>query len=385
VNAAVNGFDVVVAGAGVIGLAIAWRAACDGARVAVCDSDPGRGASWVAAGLLAPITEVHYGEELLLKLNLASAARWPSFAAELEDASGMSVGLRVEGTLVVAVDADDMRSLDELAGFQRSLGLGVERLGSREVRRLEPNLSPRTRGALFVASDHHVDNRRVVSALRLAATRAGVVCVPRAVTSITVQPGTNRASGVLLDDHSPIGAGTVVVAAGAASASISGLPAEAQLPVRPVKGQIIRLHVGADGPLLTRAVRGVVHNIPVYIVPRHDGEIVVGATSEEQGFDISTTAGAALDLLAAAATLVPDLREARLDEIRAGSRPTTPDNGPVLGRCAVSGVVWATGHYRNGILLTPVTADAIGGVLRGLPLPPEAAPFTLDRFYCEAT
>jgi len=375
--------DAVVVGGGVIGLAIAWRAALAGMTVTVVDEAPGRGASWAAAGMLAPVTEVHYGERPLLSLNLAAAARWPAFAAEVEEASGLPVGYRPGGTLAVARDADDNAALEDLYQFQLRCGLEVERLRSRECRQLEPGLAPSIRGGILAAGDHQVDNRALVEALLVACQRAGVRMVRGRVAELAVQA--DRVTGVLLAGGGPVpspadgetlAAGVVVLAAGCWSGGLRGLAAEALPPVRPVKGQLLYLRGPADQPLCSRNVRG----LEVYVVPRTDGRVVVGATIEEQGFDTMVTAGAVADLLRAALELLPDVAELELAETVVGLRPGSPDNAPMLGLAGPDGLVVATGHYRNGILLTPVTADAIAELLATGRAPEMIAPFAPGRF-----
>ena len=367
--------DVVVVGGGAIGLAVAWRAAQAGMAVTVVDQAPGRGASWAAAGMLAPVTEVHYGERQLLALNLAAAARWPSFAAELEEAAGQPVGYRPGGTLAVARDADDNAALEDLYQFQLRCGLEVERLRSRECRQLEPGLAPSIRGGVLAAGDHQVDNRALVLALVVACERAGVRLVEGRVAELAVEGG--RVTGVVLAASGErLAAGTVVLAAGCWSGGIGGLAAEALPPVRPVKGQLLYLRGPADQPLCSRNVRG----LEVYVVPRGDGRVVVGATVEEQGFDTTVTAGAVHDLLRAALELLPEVAELELAETVVGLRPGSPDNAPMLGPAGPDGLVVATGHYRNGILLTPVTADAIAELLASGRVPELIAPFGPERF-----
>jgi glycine oxidase len=368
--------DVVVCGGGVIGLGIAWRAALRGLRVTVVDPAPGSGASHAAAGMLAPVTEVHYGEERLLRLNLASAARYPSFVAELAEASGRDVGYRQCGTLAVATDADDRAVLADLHRFQVSLGLDVELLTSREARRLEPMLSPGIRGGLLVAGDHQVDNRLLAAALLDAATSAGVDV--RADRVAEVCTGADRVTGVRLGTGQTVSAGTVVLAAGCWSGQVPGLPAAAVPPVRPVKGQIVRLRGPRD--FLTRNVRAVVNGTHLYLVPRTDGEIVIGATAEEQGYDVTVRAGGVYELLRDAHALVPGVAELELTETYAGLRPGSPDNAPMIGRSCLAGLIVATGHYRNGILLTPITADTVAELLATGTEPALLAPFSPRRF-----
>jgi glycine oxidase len=371
--------DVVVVGAGVIGLAVAWRAAAAGASVTICDPHPGEGASWAAAGMLGPVNEASVVEAPLTRLGLESIRRWPDFAAALSAAAGgVDIGLRDEGTLSVAFDEDDRRQLEQLQRVHRSLGLASEWLSALDCRRLEPRLSPRIRGALWVAGDWQVDNRAVVRALLSAAANAGVAQRLEAVRRLVGDE--SRIGGVELGDGTVLAADTVVLAAGAYTAGIDGLPEAARPPVRPVKGEILRLACEPADPVLTHTVRAVVEGRAVYVVPRRHGEVVVGASVQEAGFDTRVRAGAVEELLRAAVDLVPGLAELELRECLAGLRPGTPDNGPIFGRTPVAGLVLATGHYRNGLLLTPVTVDAIDEVLAGRDLPEVAAPFGLERF-----
>ncbi len=347
--------DVAIVGGGVIGLAIGWQAAAAGlGRVAVYDPqlahDAPAQSSWAAAGMLAPVTEVHYGEQALLALTLAGRDRWADFAAELQGASGVDPGYRTEGTISVARDTDDLARFEELAVFQAKLGLEVTRLRAREARELEPLLSPRVRGAFVVAGDHSVDNRALVHGLRAACRAAGV--------ELRAEP---------VPDLAGLEAGTVVLAAGAASGRL--LP---ELGVRPVKGQLLHLR---GEPLLTRTIRGA----DAYLVPRGDGRLVVGATVEEKGDDMRATAGGVYELLRAAYELVPGVTELAFTEAVVGLRPATADNAPVIGRWDDRLIV-ATGHYRNGILLAPVTADLVVELLGSGQVPALGAPFSPGRF-----
>ena len=365
--------DVVVAGGGLIGLAVAWRAAQRGLSVTVVDDAPGSGASYAAAGMLAPVTEAAYGEERLLALCRASLARYPAFVEELRAAGGVDVTLRTAGTLVVGFDADDMRALEDLHAFQRELGLEVERLTPSRARRFEPVLTPRLRGALHVPGDHSVDARALHAALLVAAQRAGATLRRARVEAVAVEDG--RATGVVLRDGSYVAAGTVVLALGAWTGLLPGVP---RVPVRPVKGQILRL-AGAEG-LLERTVRALVRGRQVYLVPYGHGGLVVGATVEDKGFDDVVTAGAVHDLLRDAIEVVPAVSELALVETLARWRPGTPDNAPLIGPAALPGLVLATGHFRNGVLLTPVTADVVAELLVTGELPAVAAPFAPSRF-----
>jgi glycine oxidase len=365
--------DVVVVGGGVIGLGIAWRAAQAGMAVTVVDPSPGRGASWAAAGMLAPVTEVHYGEQALLRLNLAAAERWPGFAAELEEAAGTQVGYRRCGTLTVARDTDDNAAIEDLYRFQLGCGLQVERLRSRDCRRLEPGLAPSVRGGVLAPGDHQVDNRAMAGALLTACERAGVRLRVERASGLRMDG--ERVTGVTVAGGARLAAATVVLAAGCWSRQLDGVPPELLPPVRPVKGQLLQLRGPAAEPLCRRNVRG----LEVYVVPRADGRVVVGATVEEQGFDTRVTAGAVHELLQAAFELLPDVTELELVETVAGLRPGSPDNAPLLGPAGVDGLVVATGHYRNGILLAPVTAEAVAELLVDGRVPAGIAPFSPAR------
>jgi glycine oxidase len=370
--------DVLVVGGGIIGLVTAWRAAQRGFATAVVDPEPGGGAARVAAGMLAAVTELHYGEQTLLGLNLESARRYPDFAAELTEETGLDLGYRRSGTLAVALDADDRAHLRELHALQRRSGLESEWLSGRDCRRLEPMLAPGVRGGLRVDGDHQIDPRRLSRALVAACRRAGVVFHRTWADELSVVR--ERAAGVRTGgDH--VAAGQVVLAAGSLSGRLAGVPEEVLPPVRPVKGQVLRLTVPKPyAPFLSRTVRAVVRGSHVYLVPRENGELVVGATSEEQGWDTTVTAGGVYELLRDAHELVPGITELPLTETRAGLRPASPDNAPLLGPTGLDGLLLATGHYRNGVLLTPVTGDVLAHVLTTGELPEEARDFTPLRF-----
>ncbi|MEV5980126.1 glycine oxidase ThiO [Streptomyces sp. NPDC052114] len=371
--------DVLVVGGGVIGLVTAWRAAQRGLSVAVVDPEPGGGAAQVAAGMLAAVTELHYGEQTLLGINLESARRYPEFAAELAEASGRDLGYRACGTLAVALDSDDRAHLRELHTLQRQSGLESEWLSGRECRRLEPMLAPGVRGGLRVDGDHQIDPRRLSAALLVACERAGVVLHRAWAERLRVVR--DRALGVVLGDGTELTAPSTVLAAGSLSGRLAGVPDDVLPPVRPVKGQVLRLTVPKPyAPFLSRTVRAVVRGSHVYLVPRENGELVVGATSEELGWDTTVTAGGVYELLRDAHELVPGITELPLTETRAGLRPGSPDNAPMLGPSRLDGLHLATGHYRNGILLTPLTGDVMAHALTTGELPDEALPFTPCRF-----
>ncbi|MFX4293824.1 glycine oxidase ThiO [Streptomyces bohaiensis] len=371
--------DVLVIGGGIIGLTVAWRAAGQGLSVVVADPEPGGGAARVAAGMLAAVTELHYGEEALLELNLRSARAWSQFAGELSQAAGTGTGYRPCGTLAVALDSDDRAQLRELHTLHQRNGLTSQWLTGRECRRAEPMLAPGVRGGLRVDGDHQVDPRRVTDALLVACGRAGVAIHRASSRRLTLRA--DRVTGAELSDGTVVSAGTTVVACGSRSGDLPGLPEAARPPVRPVKGQVVRLRVPASrAPFLSRTVRAVVRGSAVYLVPRADGELVIGATSEEQGWDTTVTAGGVYELLRDAHELVPGLTELPLTETCAGLRPGTPDNAPLLGPSVVPGLHLATGHYRNGVLLAPATGEALAQSLTTGTLPAYAAPFGPERF-----
>ena len=368
-----------------IGLSIAWRAAQRGLRVVLADPDPGHGATHAAAGMLTPIAEAAYAERELFGLGRASLDRYPAFTAELTGLTGLPTGFAPTGTLQVAYDAGDLAVLVEQHRLQESFGRAATRLTARECRAAEPMLDPAVRGGLLAAGDGSVDPRLLAAALLAAAEQAGVHLVRQAAAEIIMgagPAGVPAAAGAGLADGRSVAARWVVLAAGWQSAAIGGLPPGTAPPVRPVKGQILRLRPrpGAGTALLTRTVRGLVRGSSVYLVPRADGEIVVGATQEELGSDTTVTAGGVWELLRDARLLVPGITELELAEAVAGLRPGTPDNAPVLGPAALPGLVLATGHFRGGVLLAPVTAEVIAEYLATERLPELARPFTVARF-----
>jgi glycine oxidase len=336
---------------------VAWRARARGLSVLVLDrAEPGAGTSHVAAGMLAPVAETDAGERALLELGLRSVQLWPAFAAELEGASGIDVGLRTCGTLMLARDRDDAEALERERDLRERFGLRVEALLPSAARRLEPALAPTLRGALHLPDDHAVDPRLTCAALARAAEDAGAVLRP----------------GVEVDDLAALPAEQVVVAAGPWSGAFGD-----EARVRPVKGQTLRLRDPGGPGLLERVARWG-QPCPGYLVPRGDGRYVLGATQEERGFDTAVTAGGLHDLLRDASELVPGVLELEVEEHLAGLRPGTPDNAPIIGRSPSDPrVVWATGHHRNGVLLAPVTADLVVAELSGAPV---GHPFGPERF-----
>jgi len=359
----------------VIGLGIAWRLA-DRAVVTVFDRGAaGSGASHAAAGMLAACCEAEPGEEDLVALGRKSQVRWPGFAKELQRASGIDVELRCEGTLVLALTADDQAEIGHRLEFQKKLDLPLEWLSAAATREREPHLAGKIAGALFSPQDHQVDNRKLARALLVGAKAHGAtIHEHRPVKEILVQGG--GAKGVILEDGTIVAADIVVLAAGAWSRRIGGLPPDRRPPVRPVKGQMLALKMDAAAPLLNH----VLWAPGAYLVPRRDGRLIVGGTVEEKGFDDTVTAGGMLTLLEAAWRAVPAVEELPIAEIWVGHRPGSRDDAPILGRGPLEGLFYATGHHRNGILLAPVTADAMARLILDEWLDPAIEPFGLERF-----
>jgi glycine oxidase len=354
-------------------MACAWAAARRGLRPCVLDA--GEAGAWqVAAGMLAPVAESDFGEQALTGLGIRAAAGFEAFCAALAAAGGEDPGFRASGTLIVARDRDDAEALERLLVFRRSLGLPVERLRPSQARRAEPALAPTVRLALDVPGDHSADPRKLVAALeRAVAAAGGEVRRDARVTEVTSENG--RVTGVRLESGEVVRAPRVVLAAGAWTARLAGVGDP--VPVRPVKGQIIRLHDPRGPGLVERTVRTPQGG---YLVPRGDGRYVLGATVEERGYDVAPTAGGVFELVRDLSEVIPGVLELELDELAAGLRPGSPDNLPSIGPGSLEGLVWATGHYRNGILLAPLTASLVADVLTGEELPEWAAACDPRRF-----
>ncbi len=354
--------DVVIVGAGLAGLPVAWELLRRGATVRVIDRGrPGEATSRVAAGMLAPITEVEPDDPVHLELGLLARERWPAFVDGLTAATGHAIALREHGTLAVARDRDEAEALDHFQAICGRFGLRVERLMPSAARKREPALAPTLRAALEIRDDAAVDPRAVVAALVAAVDRAGAtIDVGREVRALRTAGG--RATGVELDDGTIVGAGAVVIAGGAESARLAGVPDAARVPVRPVKGQLLVLR-DPDGPGL---VERVLRFGPGYLVPRDDGRYVLGATTEERGFDRAVTAWAVHDLLRDGAELVPGVLDLELVETLVGWRPTCPDGLPAIGpSAALDGLWWATGQHRNGVLFASITGALLADGLSG--------------------
>ncbi|WP_307718737.1 glycine oxidase ThiO [Azospirillum sp. B4] len=367
---------VVIIGAGCIGLSLAWRLASAGCTVDVHDQGAaGLGATHAAAGMLAAAVETEPGEQPLLPLTLDSQRRWPAFAAELEAYTGLPVDLRADGTMQVALTRDDVEVLRAGYEFQRGLGLNLKWLSGAQVKEREPWLNPRAAAGVLGADDGQVDNRKLAVALKAAALKAGArLHEHSAVQALSVSGG--RADGVVVGGVLRA-ADVVVLAAGAWSRQLAGLPDAAVPPVRPVKGQMLALRMDAAQPLL----RHVVWPPKCYLVPRLDGRLIVGATTEEKGWDDRLTAGGVLALLEAAWRALPGVEELPIEEMWTGFRPGSRDDAPILGPVPdVDGLVMATGHHRNGILLTPGTADLVADHILTGRVDPLLAPFGIGRF-----
>lgn len=364
---------IAIVGGGTIGLALGFELVRQGTPAVVLDRGrAGRGTSWQAAGMLAPDAEIGFEELDLYRLNRESLRRWPAFARRVEAASGESVDYREEGTLIVADDRDSAEALRRLYSFQQEQGLQVEWLTGEEAREIEPYVAPRLSAAVFAPSDHQVDNRRFVEALRAAFQAEGGTLYENTPVEAVV-PDTEVPT-VITEDGGRIEADQVVVAAGVWSRQLEGLEPVAP-PVRPVKGQMIQ--VQRERPFdLQHVVRGP----EAYLAPKSNGRIVIGATSEEKGFDTSVTAGGVYDLLEGAWEVVPGIYDLPIDEMWAGLRPASRDHAPLLGPAGAPGVHMATGHYRHGILLTPVTAEEMARLLRTGETSDWLEPFSPLRF-----
>lgn len=388
--------DVLVIGGGIIGLGIALEAQRSGYRITLIDPAPASGATYAAAGMLAPVSELHYQEDGLLALTLASAKRWPGFIQTLTSEGYPDTGFHSTPTLALGADAADRIALADMREAQNRQGLEVSRLSIREARRLEPLLSPHITAAHMISGDHQVDPRAVAAAIeaRLLAgagdsrMTAGDTIIRTSAAALLHQdpedPG-SPITGVLLADGRSIRAKEVVVANGMGVATLGGLPPHLVLPLRPVYGDVLRLRVPEHlRPLTTATLRGMVRGLPVYIVPRSDGTVVIGATSREDS-NPGISAGGVHQLLRDAQVLVPAVAELELVETIARARPGTPDNAPLLGRVAgaggreIPGLSIATGFFRHGVLLTPIAAHVITELLQGRS-DPAFAGFRPDRF-----
>ena len=370
--------EVVVIGGGVVGLSVAYELARRGREVLVLDRDDVPGvATRAAAGMLAPTSEADLTDRALVALELDSLGRYPGFVAGIEGLTGQSCGYRTEGTLWVALNRDQDGDLQRLFSMQRAKGLAARRLTVEEAQAREPHLSGRIVAALLAEGDHQVDPRALVRALGTALTTLGghVAVGCRAIRIEHAAGQVEAVSGVAGEIAFRVRAEAVVLAAGVWSKDVLGPVPE--LGLRPVKGQIVRL----AGPEL---VRHVVRSPDVYLVPRRGGEILVGATMEEQGLDVLPTAGAVLDLLREAWRLVPAVYDLAVTELSVGFRPAVRDHLPVIGGTPTRGLYVATGHFRNGVLLAPATAHHLAEWIVSGAAPAALAPFSLERLEASA-
>ena len=350
---------IAVVGGGIIGLSVGWQLARRDVAVVVYDRDEaGRGASWVAAGMLAPHSEVGFEEEEFLRLGIESLRQFPRFIDELEEDAGKRVPLDGRGTLIVGFHRDDTERIRRLYEFREHLGLPVEWLPGAAGREIEPLLSPKISAAIWLPDDGQISNRDLIEAVKDAlVARGGRIEEHTPVESIVVENG--RAKGIRTD-REEITASSVVVAAGCWSGLIDGIPETIKPPVRPVKGQIVALRMANEFRF-----EHVVRAPDAYLLPKDDGRLLVGATQEEMGFDVTPTAGPVMRLLERGWEAIPSIYDLPIDSIDVGLRPGSRDNEPLIGPTEVRDLYYATGHHRHGILLAPVTAYALCDMMLG--------------------
>lgn len=368
--------DVAVVGGGIVGLGIAWEALRRGHSVALIDPEPAAGATHAAAGMIAPASELHYREEHLLELTLDSALRYPAFIESLAW-TGVDPGYRNTGTLVLGLDGADRQALADLGTVQSAHGLAVEQMPVRDARRSEPMIGPAVTAAFRAADDHQVDPRKLAEALLGAVSQRGHLV---AAAAAGLRRDGSQVVGVDLDnDGGAVPARHTIVANGLAAADLANLPL--RLPLRPVYGDILRLRVPPSlQPLLTHTVRGLVRGYAVYLVPRNDGTVVLGATMREDGGS-AVSAGGVYQLLRDAQQLIPAVSELELEEVLCRARPGTPDNAPLLGTVpGIGGLLIATGFFRHGVLLAPAAAAICVDLMEGKPAPPGLERYSPDRF-----
>lgn len=372
--------NVIIIGGGVMGLGIGWQLAKAGLSVSLFERDHvGRAASWAAAGMLAPFSEAHTEEPELLALGCESLALYPKWVEALQVDSGTSIGYRVDGTLIVGIEQDDTDQLQHLYKAQQLLGLDIQWLTGRKARDMEPSLSPRVSCAIHCKTDYQVDNRLMVKALKHVYQRCGGKLYEKcSVKSIEIE---DRVATGIHTESEYHDADIIILAAGCWSTKIAGIPDNIRPPVRPVKGQMLALQM-ESGIELNTVIRTIRARYPtsVYLVPRVDGRLIVGATSEEMGFDTRLTVGGMFELLRGAWEVVPGVYELPIVETWTGLRPGSRDNAPILGPTPIEHLIYATGHYRNGILLTPITAYAITELILTGETPSTIKPFKIDRF-----
>ena len=372
---------IAIIGGGICGLGIGWRLAQAGEDVTIFDRGvAGMEATWAAAGMLAPQAEAEHGEEALLPLALESRAMWKEFASELLSVTNIDVDYREEGTMVVGLDRDDVEHLEHRLSYFQSLDLDVEWLSGYEARKRDPHLSRSVCGAVFSALDHQVDNRKVAEALRAAYLAAGG-SLRENIEILSIATAGGKVAGVETAEGT-VASDIVVLAAGAWSRNLAGLPEVSRPPVRPLKGQMIAVQMEPGFPLIESVIWGPGNGVvpSIYLAPKSNGRLIIGATVEEMGFDTALTAGGVMELLKLAWDVLPGIFDLPLVESWAGLRPASRDDAPILGPTQTPGLVLATGHHRNGILLAPLTARAICDYVRDGEVGSSIKPFLLDRF-----
>ena len=374
---------IVIIGGGVIGLSAALAAIEFGHHVTVIDPlienhALGAGASWMAGGMLAPVTEAWFSEEARLALDITALKAWPAFADKVSQISGRKLAINTAGTIQIALDIDDARDLERVRTFQNSMGLKAEALSRDQLLELEPLLSPRVVAGSLISTDLSVDNRAFVETLKLACKKSGVHLIPSRVVGMT------KANDHMIGIESSAGyyeCDEVVIAAGAWSGEfLKMINMDGSMPaIRPIRGEILRLK--SDIPALRHTLRAQVHGFQIYLVPRENGEVVVGATQLERGFDVRPTAGGVYELLRDACELLPYVKEMEFLEVGVGLRPGSPDNAPIIDHVpGINNVILATGHYRNGILLSSIAGDVIAALINRSQLPGDAHLVSLGRF-----
>jgi glycine oxidase len=370
--------EAVVVGGGVVGLSLAYELARRGREVLVLDRDDVAGvATRAAAGMLAPTSEADLSERPLVDLELDSLRRYPEFVAGLERLTGESCGYRTDGTLWVALNRDQDGDLERLSVMQRAKGLPARRLSAAEALTREPHLSGRIVAGLLAEGDHQIDPRALAGALRSAIARLGGQVVAGCRVDRIEHAGNEvvAVSGAVGDHALRVRCPVAALTGGVWSEDVDApLP---PLGLRPVKGQLVRL----TGP---EVIRHVVRSPDVYLVPRRGGELLVGATMEEQGLDARPMAGAVLDLLREAWRLLPGVYDLAVSELSVGFRPALRDHLPVIGPATTRGLYVATGHFRNGVLLAPATAHYLAEWIVGGEPPAALAPFGLERLEAPA-
>lgn len=365
--------DVLIIGGGIIGLAIARSLRREGQRVTVLERGlPGQEASWAAAGMLVPHCEFDQADAFSDACH-TSLSRYPNFVATLEAESGQTIDYRRFGTIYPAFDDRDQRSLEARYERQRVVGISVFPLTLKETRRMEPNLTPRIQMSLYYPEDHQVDNRDVVDALLVSAQRSGVE-IRQGVEALRLRHANGHVTGVDVPG-SFMEAQVVINASGSWARYLAGVPGACCPPVRPIRGQMLALTVAHEPPF-----RHTIYSGKAYLVPRSDGRLLVGATVEEAGFKKQVTVAGVMRLLKGAVDVAPALRDFPVESTWAGLRPGTTDGWPILGPTGLNGFYLATGHYRNGILMAPLTGEWLTETILSGVTPREMRPFLIDRF-----